>query len=77
MKPTPPLQIVSAVQAHSAELIDGGDTLAVRMRTADGGEAALLIPAAAAIELVRMAASELARPYARRRKQENDTWLVR
>lgn len=36
--------VLAATQVRSVEVIDGGDTLAVRIHVTDGGETCLLLP---------------------------------
>lgn len=50
-KPHP--HVFAAVEVLGLTLIDGGDTVAARLRTADGGEAAILMPVRAGEELAR------------------------
>lgn len=45
--------VFAAIQVISTELIDGGRTLAVRLRKADGDEAVLLLSQSLAAELNR------------------------
>ena len=42
-EPLPP-RIFAATEVLSVTLIDGGDTIAVRFRTAEGGELGVLLP---------------------------------
>jgi hypothetical protein len=43
--------VLSVAEFTSVEVMDGGDTLAVRFRAPDGGEIALLVPQRAAENL--------------------------
>ncbi len=52
--------VVSAVGVRSVELIDTGHTLAVRLTNADATETAMLLPLAAAAELIHQVAEAFA-----------------
>lgn len=45
--------VFAAVEVLGLTLIDGGDTVAARLRTADGGETAVLMPIGAGEDLAR------------------------
>ncbi len=51
-----PVHVVSALQVRGIQLINTGRTLAVQLKTADGTETAVLLPLAAAAELIHCVA---------------------
>ena len=52
--------VVSAVQVRGVELIDTGHTLALRLTNADGTGTAVLLPMAAAADLIHQVAEAFA-----------------
>lgn len=51
--------VLAARQVQSVEFIDGGDTLAVRLRIADGGDTCLLLPIGAVGDLLSQLAAAI------------------
>jgi hypothetical protein len=55
-------QVFAATDVTGAEAIDGGRTLAIRLRRADGGESAILLPLVVAQDLSSRIADALSGP---------------
>lgn len=59
MRESEPARVVAATSVRSVEVIDGGDTVAVRLAAAGEGETCILLPAAAVGSLLYLLAEAL------------------
>lgn len=66
------MQVVSAVQVRGVELIDTGNTLALRLTNADGTGTAVLLPMATAADLIHQVAEAFAMQGADAEKRESE-----